>query len=403
MAAQYMPPGGGGGGGAPSGPAGGVLGGTYPNPAFALDMATQAELDAETAARVAADSAEATTRAGAVSAEIAARSAADSTHAALTTGAHGGVVAASDGRLSDPRTPTTHASTHAAAGSDPVTPVAIGAAATSHTHVEADVTSLVADLALKAPLVSPALTGNPTVPTQTAGNNSTRAASTAYADAAVAVEAAARTTADAALVPSTRTVSAGTGLTGGGDLTANRTLAPDFGTGAGKVTQGNDSRLSDARTPTAHASTHAPGGTDPVPTVGFGCWMYRSAAQSLPSGFITTVSLDATQFNDSASYYTLSGGKIVVVQAGLYVVTASCVISGGSTGGRSVQINLNGAVVADFGLGGLPGLASTVSQVLRLAAADQVSLSMYIDGGSSASCDVSAPRNNSMRVARIGS
>ena len=40
-------------------------------------------------------------------------------------------------------------------------------------------------LALKAPLASPALTGNPTVPTQTPGDNSTKAASTAYVDAAV--------------------------------------------------------------------------------------------------------------------------------------------------------------------------------------------------------------------------
>jgi hypothetical protein len=42
------------------------------------------------------------------------------------------------------------------------------------------------------------------------------------------------------------TVSAGTGLTGGGDLTANRTISANFGTAAGTIAQGNDSRITGA-------------------------------------------------------------------------------------------------------------------------------------------------------------
>ncbi len=49
---------------------------------------------------------------------------------------------------------------------------------------EADVSGLVADLALKAPLASPVLTGNPTAPTQAALDGSTKIATTAYVDAA---------------------------------------------------------------------------------------------------------------------------------------------------------------------------------------------------------------------------
>jgi|SRR5215467_10335531 len=48
---------------------------------------------------------------------------------------------------------------------------------------------------------SPAFTGTPTAPTAAPGTNSTQIATTAYADAAVAVEAAARTAADALLAP----------------------------------------------------------------------------------------------------------------------------------------------------------------------------------------------------------
>jgi hypothetical protein len=126
--------------------------------------------------------------------------------------AAGTAAQSNDARLSDARTPKAHASTHATGGSDPVTPSAIGAAPTAHTHTEADVTGLVTDLAAK--------------------------------------------------VGTARIITAGTGLTGGGDLSADRTLTVAYGTTAGTAAQGNDSRLSDARTPLAHKSTHVLGGSD---------------------------------------------------------------------------------------------------------------------------------------------
>lgn len=65
---------------------------------------------------------------------------------------------------------------------------------------------------------------------------------------------------DSILVPaSSTTFSAGLGLTGGGDLSANRTFTVDFATsGTSNATQAvraDDSRLSDSRTPTAHTHT----------------------------------------------------------------------------------------------------------------------------------------------------
>ena len=56
---------------------------------------------------------------------------------------------------------------------------------TTHTHPQSEITNLVADMALKADLASPALTGNPTAPTQTPLDNSTKIATTSYVAAAV--------------------------------------------------------------------------------------------------------------------------------------------------------------------------------------------------------------------------
>jgi hypothetical protein len=71
-------------------------------------------------------------------------------------------------------------------------------------------------------------------------------------------------TSTAKAVPSTRQVIAGTGLTGGGTLAADRTLAVAYGSSASTACEGNDSRLSDSRAPTAHATSHQSGGSDAI-------------------------------------------------------------------------------------------------------------------------------------------
>ncbi len=62
------------------------------------------------------------------------------------------------------------------------------AGSTSIQIAESQVTNLVSDLALKAPLASPALTGSPTAPTQSQADNSTKLATTAYVDTGLATK-----------------------------------------------------------------------------------------------------------------------------------------------------------------------------------------------------------------------
>lgn len=57
------------------------------------------------------------------------------------------------------------------------------------------------------------------------------------------------TASDVGAVPTARAITAGTGLSGGGDLSSDRTLSVSFGTTGTTACVGNDARLSDARTP----------------------------------------------------------------------------------------------------------------------------------------------------------
>lgn len=76
------------------------------------------------------------------------------------------------------------------------------------------------------PVNNAVMTGTPTAPTAIAGTNTTQVATTAFVSTAVN-----------GYVPTSRTITTGYGFTGGGDLTANRTLTADTTTSTGLVSK----------------------------------------------------------------------------------------------------------------------------------------------------------------------
>lgn len=112
--------------------------------------------------------------------------------------------------------------------------------------------------------------------------------------------------ADVGAAPTSRQVIAGTGLSGGGTLAADRTLSVSFGTTATTVCVGNDARLSDARTPTAHAASHGSGGSDQI-TIG------QSQVTGLTVALGEKAALAGATFTGAV---TISGADLAVLGAG---------------------------------------------------------------------------------------
>lgn len=90
---------------------------------------------------------------------------------------------------------------------------------------------------------------------ETIGGTKTFSASPVVPTPASAAHAVRKDYVDGGFVPTGRTVSTGSGLTGGGDLSANRTLAPDWGSGANNVPRGTHQHLAPVVTTLVDAST----------------------------------------------------------------------------------------------------------------------------------------------------
>jgi hypothetical protein len=95
-----------------------------------------------------------------------------------------------------------------------------------------------------------------------------------------------------------------------------------FGTAAGEFCQGNDSRLSDSRTPTAHASSHQTGGADVIANVVTSPSQITANQNNYNPGSGDIFRLDADAARNITGIVAAAGGVgIMLINVGSHAIT----------------------------------------------------------------------------------
>lgn len=193
------------------------------------------------------------------------------------------------------------------------------------------------------------------------------------------------------------TITAGTGLTGGGDLSANRTISASFGTTSGTIAQGNDSRITGAEQTANKAAANGYASLDSSTKVPIAQIPTGSTSSTVALGNHThTLTFSLTSFFKTGTLTTTTGTQRLPIDGTYTIVGTRLMVGTAPTGANLiVDVNKNGTtiyttqgnrptIVASSNAGG-PGSAPDVTS---LTAGDYLTIDIDQVGSSVAGSDL---------------